>query len=298
VSGVFESSVVRDVGSRPAVALSIAGSDPSGGAGIQADLKTFHQHRVYGCAVPTLLTVQSTVIVQRVEVVPAELLAEQLDVLLSDLPPDAAKTGALGSAGNARVVAERFERTRVPLVVDTVRISKHETPLLANDARAVMLQRLLPCAALVTANAPEAAWLLGTEVENREQALAAAEKLRALGCAAVMIKGGHLIDDTATDVLVDAEGVLLLAAPRLQTRHTHGVGCALSAAICAHLARGVALREACARAKRWLTRAIEGAPGLGAGHGPIDHHAKVDDYPGGQDHGGRSRGKPQRRQRR
>jgi len=260
-----------------AVALSIAGSDPSGGAGIQADLKTFHQHRVYGCAVPTLLTVQSTVALSRVEVLPAALVAAQLDAVLADLPPAAAKTGALGSAGNARVVAERFEVLRVPLVVDTVRIAKHDAALLSDDARAVLIERLLPCATLVTANAPEAAWLLDMVVEQREQAVAAAERMRALGCAAVMIKGGHLadVDGTATDVLVDARGVMLLSSPRVVTRHTHGVGCALSAAICAHLARGVPLREACSQAKRWLTRAIRSAPGLGAGHGPIDHHAPL-----------------------
>lgn len=277
--GVVESSAVH------AVALSIAGSDPSGGAGIQADLKTFHQHRVYGCAVPTLLTVQSTTALRRVEVLAAELVAEQLDAVLEDLPPAAAKTGALGSAANARVVAERFERLRVPLVVDTVRIAKHEAALLTDDARSVLLERLLPCAALVTANAPEAGWLLGMVVEQREQAIDAAERLRALGCAAVMIKGGHLADATATDVLVDAAGVVLLSAPRVATRHTHGVGCALSAAICANLARGLPLRDACALAKRWLTRAIASAPGLGAGHGPIDHHAPLpaDDAKDGPD---------------
>lgn len=274
---MVESSAVRAVRPRPAIALSIAGSDPSGGAGIQADLKTFHQHRVYGCAVPTLLTVQSTVALRHVEVLSAELVAAQLDALLEDLPPAAAKTGALGSAANARVVAERFERSRVPLVVDTVRIAKHDRALLADDARAVLLERLLPCAALVTANAPEAAWLLDMVVERREQAVAAAQRLRALGCAAVMIKGGHLVDDTATDVLVDADGVALLSAPRLATRHTHGVGCALSAAVCANLARGMPMRAACEQAKRWLTRAIAGAPGLGAGHGPIDHHAVLDE---------------------
>ena len=269
--GVVESTAVR------AIALSIAGSDPSGGAGIQADLKTFHQHQVYGCAVPTLLTVQSTVALRRVEVLAAELVAEQLDALLGDLQPAAAKTGALGSAGNARVVAERFERLRVPLVVDTVRIAKHDASLLADDARAVLLERLLPCAALVTANAPEAAWLLDMVVDQPEHALVAAERLRALGCVAVMIKGGHLadVDGSATDVLVDSAGVVLLSSPRVATRHTHGVGCALSAAICANLARGLPLRAACAQAKRWLAQAITSAPGLGAGHGPIDHHAPL-----------------------
>ena len=269
---MVESGTVR------AVALSIAGSDPSGGAGIQADLKTFHQHQVYGCAVPTLLTVQSTVALRRVEVLPAELVAEQLDAVLEDLPPKAAKTGALGSAGNARVVAERFEQLRsIPLVVDTVRIAKHHAALLSDDARKVLLERLLPCSALVTANAPEAAWLLDMKVEQRDHAIAAAERLRARGCAAVMIKGGHLedIDGYATDVLVDAGGVMLVSSPRVQTRHTHGVGCALSAAICANLARGLTLREACVQAKRWLAHAIANAPGLGAGNGPIDLHAAI-----------------------
>jgi hydroxymethylpyrimidine/phosphomethylpyrimidine kinase len=280
---VVDSSAVRALRPRPAVALTIAGSDPSGGAGIQADLKTFHRHGVYGTAVPTLLTVQSTVALRRVEVLGPDLVAEQLAALFEDLPPAAAKTGALGSAANVRVIAERFERARIPLVVDTVRIAKHDAALLADDARDVLLSRLLPCAALVTANAHEAAWLLDMQVERRDQAVAAAERLRALGCAAVMIKGGHLADDTATDVLVDAAGVTLLEAPRLPTRHTHGVGCALSAAVCANLASGLALRDACARAKRWLSRAIAGAPGLGSGQGPIDHHAALDDDVAGSD---------------
>lgn len=254
-----------------AVALSIAGSDPSGGAGIQADLKTFARHEVYGCAVPTLLTVQNTTRVSAVSVLPAALVAAQLDAVLEDIAPHAAKTGALGDADIVDVVAARFAGTRVPLVVDPVRIAKHAASLLADDARDALLARLLPVTTLLTANADEAAWLSGLPVGDHEQALRAAHALRERGAAAVMVKGGHLPGSECLDLLLHGGGVCELRAPRITTRHLHGVGCSLSAAIAANLALGMALVPACERAKRWLSAAIAHSPGVGHGAGAIDH---------------------------
>lgn len=260
-----------------AVALSVAGLDPSGGAGIAADLKTFHQHGVCGCAVLTLLTVQNTMTLCRSEVMPATLVAEQLDCLLEDITPGAVKTGALGTAAIVEAVASRLRQTQVPLVVDPVRIAKHGAVLLDEAARRSMLDRLLPHAALVTVNAPEAAWLVDRSVRNHEEAFAAAERLCQLGVRAVLVKGGHLAGDTALDLLL-VDGVThRLEAPRLPARHTHGVGCTLSAAITANLALGLPLPTACKRAKRWLTSAIASAPGIGRGIAGVNHLAPLPD---------------------
>jgi hydroxymethylpyrimidine/phosphomethylpyrimidine kinase len=260
-----------------AIALTIAGSDPSGGAGIAADLKTFHQHGVYGCAVVSLLTAQNTRSVRRVEPVSAAFVAEQLDVLFEDIVPAAAKTGALGSAEIVGAVASRLRDARVPFVVDPVRIAKHDgAELLDARARSALLDALLPHAQLVTANAHEAAWLSECKVEDVQQASQAAERLQQLGARAVMIKGGHLATEDAIDVLRLSDGsVHLLRAPRIASRHTHGVGCTLSAAITANLALGLPLLAACERAKRWLSAAIAQAPGVGHGMGAVDHLAAL-----------------------
>jgi hydroxymethylpyrimidine/phosphomethylpyrimidine kinase len=261
------------------VALTVAGSDPSGGAGIQADLKTFHQHGVYGASVVTLLTVQNTRRVSRIELVPAELVGEQLDAVLEDLPVAAAKTGALGSAEIVLAVASRFAAARIPLVVDPVRIAKHDgAALLAHQARSALLDRLLPLAALVTANADEAAWLSERSVRDVGEARVAAEQLCARGVPAVLVKGGHLEGDEAIDTLCIGGELHALRAPRLAQRHTHGVGCALAAAITANLALGLPLIEACERAKRWVHAAIAGAPGVGQGTGAIDHFAQLPEF--------------------
>jgi hydroxymethylpyrimidine/phosphomethylpyrimidine kinase len=260
-----------------AVALTVAGSDPSGGAGIAADLKTFHQHGVYGCAVVSLLTVQNTTALRRVEILPAALVAEQLDALLEDITPGAAKTGALGSAAVVDAVATRLRAARIPLVVDPVRVAKHAATLLDDGARSVLIDRLLPAAELLTANAPEAAWLTELPVRDEGEALAAAERLCHLGARAVLLKGGHLPGDEAVDLLLVGGAVHRLRAPRLRALHTHGVGCALSAAITANLALGLPLLSACERAKRWLTLAIASAPGVGRGIGAVDHFAPLPD---------------------
>jgi len=255
------------------VALTIAGSDPSGGAGLQADLKTFHQHQVYGASVVTLLTVQNTTRVSRVEVMDPALVLEQLTAVTEDLPVKAAKTGALGSAPMVRAIAEAAEGFSFPLVVDPVMISKHGAPLLDDAAREAM-GPLLARATLVTPNAPEAAALAGRPVDSLEDARAAAEALAEFGCS-VLLKGGHL-EGAAIDLLLHEGRIHELRAERIATEHTHGTGCTYAAAIVARLARGDALVDAVRGAKEWLTRAIANAPGLGAGHGPVDHLAPLE----------------------
>jgi len=254
------------------VALTIAGSDPSGGAGIQADLKTFHQFGVYGEAVITLITVQNSLRVDRVEILSPELVIEQLRAVLEDIPPVAIKTGALGNAAVVRAIArEAFD---APLVVDPVMISKHGAPLIADDARRALIDELLPRAMLLTPNLPEAESLSGMPVTDIESMKRAAEKLVSMGARNVLIKGGHL-EGKAVDVLLADGKFHELRAERIPTRHTHGTGCTYSAAITAELAKGAALTHAVARAKRYITEAILTNPGLGAGSGPVNHHARI-----------------------
>lgn len=255
-------------------ALTIAGSDPSGGAGIQADLKTFHQFGVYGEAVITLLTVQNTMRVDRVECLPAELVLEQIRAVIEDIRPAAAKTGALGSREIVEAVAEAAAGFDFPLVVDPVLISKHGAPLVAGEAREALVTRLIPRACLLTPNLHEASSLAGLEIHDVDGMRRAAERLCAMGARAVLVKGGHL-PDRATDVLL-ADGKLYeFPAPHITTPHTHGTGCTYSAAITAALAQGMALPEAVAVAKAYITEAIRSSPGLGRGAGPVNHHARV-----------------------
>lgn len=247
------------------VALTIAGSDPSGGAGIQADLKTFHQFCVYGEAVIALLTVQNTRSVDAVELVDPQFVGRQLDAVLADIPPSAVKTGALGSAEIVEAVADRVLPN---LVVDPVMISKHGAALIGEEAKAALVRHLLPKALLVTPNLPEAATLCGRADRPREMAL----RIRDLGPRAVLIKGGHALDH-ANDLILDGDGFHELPAFRIDTRHTHGTGCSYSAAITALLAKGTPLLESVARAKAWVHEAIRTNPGLGGGSGPVNHHA-------------------------
>ncbi|MFH1857298.1 MAG: bifunctional hydroxymethylpyrimidine kinase/phosphomethylpyrimidine kinase [Candidatus Omnitrophota bacterium] len=254
------------------VALTIAGSDPSGGAGIQADLKTFHQFGVYGMSVVTLLTVQNTQHLRRAKILEASFVLEQLDALLDDFSPNAAKTGALGSAEIVEAVAERAKHFRFPLVVDPVMVSKHGVRLMEPAAEVLLAQRLLPQAALVTPNIQEAEVLSKRKIEDDASLLDAAKAILQLGVKAVLIKGGHRQDD-ATDFLCTPEGVQQFAAARLETPHTHGTGCTYSAAITAVLSQGKALADAVSTAKRYVTEAIATAPKLGRGQGPVNHHA-------------------------
>lgn len=254
------------------VALTIAGSDASGGAGIQADLKTFHQFGVYGEAVIALITVQNTRGLQRVECIDPELVAEQIRAVIGDIPPQAAKTGALGNRAIVEAVAALSKDFSFPLVIDPVLVSKHGAALLAADALEALKTFLLPHAFLLTPNLEEASLLTGSEVRDVAGMRQAAEKLTRLGPQAVLVKGGHLRGDPI-DILFYQGEWTEFASPRIETRHTHGTGCTFSAAITAALASGSDLREAIARAKHYITEAIRNNPGLGSGSGPLDHHA-------------------------
>ena len=255
------------------VALSIAGSDPSGGAGLQADLKTFHRFGVYGEAVVTLITVQNTRGVSRVDVLAPDLVREQIHAVVTDIPPCAAKTGALGNQAVLEAVAEMAASFQFPLVVDPVMISKHGASLMDEAARRLFVANMLPRAFLLTPNLDEADALFGHPVRSTQAMLEAAFALIGMGARNVLIKGGHL-EGAASDVLVEQDGaVTWLHADRIPTPHTHGTGCTYSAAITAELAKGVALREAVHLAKAFVTRAIRTNPGLGGGSGPLNHHA-------------------------
>ena len=254
------------------VALTIAGSDPIGGAGIQADLKTFHQFGVYGEAVIVLLTVQNTVRMERVDCIPVELVMAQLRAVLEDIPPQAAKTGALGNREIVEAIAEAAAEFRFPLVVDPVMVSKHGQALISPEAVAAVRERLLPRAALICPNLAEAEELTGTPVRSVEDMRTAAKRICDMGAKAALVKGGHL-KDSAVDVLFDGMEWREFTAPHFDTPHTHGTGCTLSAGITAELARGASLHGAVARAKTFITQAIRSNPGLGHGAGPLNYHA-------------------------
>lgn len=256
------------------VALSIAGSDPSGGAGIQADIKTFHQFGVYGMAAITALTAQNTVGVSGVHVVPPEFLRQQLEALAADLPPDAIKTGMLADAALATVSADCVAAFGWrPLVVDPVMIATSGDRLLSIDAERVIRDRLLPLATLVTPNLDEASLLTGLEVRDEAQMERAGTVLLDLGAAAVLMKGGHLAGDAIVDLLITPDGTRRFSHERIGTTSTHGTGCTLSAAITAGLASGRPLEGAVEAALEYVVRAIGSAPKLGAGHGPLNHQA-------------------------
>jgi hydroxymethylpyrimidine/phosphomethylpyrimidine kinase len=256
------------------VALTIAGSDPSGGAGVQADLKTFHQFGVYGEAVLTLLTVQNTQRVSRVEALSADLVREQIEAVLSDIPPQAAKTGALGSVEVIRTVTGLAKTFAFPLIVDPVMISKHGARLMQPEAEKALRDELLPNAFLLTPNIPEAEALTGMNIRHEEDMVRAGERLLGFGCRTVLVKGGHK-EGEPTDVLIGPDLVERLPGKRIATCHTHGTGCTYSAAITACLACGDELLSAVKRAKQFVQSAIETAPQLGRGRGPLNHFAGI-----------------------
>lgn len=258
----------------PPIALTIAGSDPSGGAGLQADLKTFHRFGVYGTSVVTLITAQNTRGVTRVDLLDPAVVAAQLAAVLDDVPPAAAKSGAIGSAALIEVVAAALAaRPRFPLVLDPVMISKHGHRLIEDDAVAALTARLLPLAAVVTPNWYEAAALSGRAVRDAATARDAALALRDRGARAVLVKGGAGADGLSADLLL-ADGLELeLPALRLATSATHGTGCTFAAALAANLALGHGLAGAAQRAKAFVHHAIATAPGIGGGCGPVNHWA-------------------------
>jgi len=257
-------------GARPPVALTIAGSDPSGGAGIQADLKTFHQFGVYGTAVLTALTVQNTRGVRAVHAVAPEFVVAQLDAVTDDLPIAAAKIGLVPTPAVAAALATRLERAALPnLVLDPVLVAGSGDALGA-EGTAAALRALLPHAALVTPNLAEAAALTGRAVHDVDDMTSAGRALVELGSAAALVKGGHL-PGPPIDVLVTGEAVHRLQGERIPLSRTHGTGCTLSAAIVAGLASGLGLRAAVERAARYVRAALAAAPALGGGARPLDH---------------------------
>jgi hydroxymethylpyrimidine/phosphomethylpyrimidine kinase len=254
------------------IALTIAGSDSGGGAGIQADLKTFQQFGVFGTSVLVALTAQNTRGVQAVETVPETMIAAQLAALAEDLPPAALKTGMLADTATVRLVAKAIrENAWTPLVVDPVMVSTSGQRLLTLEAEEVMRESLLPLAALVTPNLDEAAILTGRAVHDVSSMERAGETLLSFGAGAALVKGGHLADAQLTDVLVTSAGVRHYTHPRLETTSTHGTGCTLSAAVTAGLALGRELEESVEDALDYVHRAIAAAPTLGGGHGPLNH---------------------------
>jgi hydroxymethylpyrimidine/phosphomethylpyrimidine kinase len=254
------------------IALTIAGSDPGGGAGIQADLKTFQQFGVFGTSVIVALTAQNTRGVSAVEAVSEAMVSAQLAALAEDLPPDALKTGMLAEAGLARLVARAVRESGWgPLVVDPVMVSTSGHRLLSTEAEEVVRDSLLPLAALVTPNLDEAALLTGRAVYDVASMEEAARTLVRFGAGAALVKGGHLGGDEVTDVLLAPAGVRYYRRPRLVTTSTHGTGCTLSAAVTAGLALGRPLERAVEDALDYVHRAIAAAPGLGTGYGPLDH---------------------------
>ncbi|MCS6924424.1 MAG: bifunctional hydroxymethylpyrimidine kinase/phosphomethylpyrimidine kinase [Candidatus Binatia bacterium] len=256
-----------------AKALTIAGSDSGGGAGIQADLKTFMALGVYGTSVLTAVTAQNTLGVQAVVELPPECVAQQFDSVLTDIGADAAKTGMLASAPLVQVVSQKVQQYGVRrLVVDPVMVAKGGHPLLREEARQALVELLLPLALVVTPNLYEASLLAGMEVRDRTSMEEAARRIRTLGPVYVVVKGGHLQAE-ACDLLFDGQTFRSYSAPKLDTVCTHGAGCSFSAAIAAGLARGQGVEEAVATAKTFVTRAIAAGFPIGQGHAPLNHRA-------------------------
>jgi len=260
-----------------AIALTIAGSDSSGGAGIQADLKTFAALRVYGASVITALTAQNTRGVQAIHDVPADFVAAQIDSVFSDLAVGAVKIGMLSRPETIRAVAESLRRhaTGIPVVLDPVMVATSGDRLISQEAVETLRSELMPLVTVITPNLPEAATLLDEgEAGHENEAVAQGRRLLARGARAVLIKGGHGEGRESVDHLIAADGTLRrFAAPRIETRNNHGTGCTLSAAVAAGLARGQGLAEAVGGAKTYVTAAIRAADTVpvGHGHGPLHH---------------------------
>ncbi|MSQ26276.1 MAG: bifunctional hydroxymethylpyrimidine kinase/phosphomethylpyrimidine kinase [Dehalococcoidia bacterium] len=258
-------------------ALTIAGSDSGGGAGVQADLKTFMAFGVHGMSAVTAVTAQNTLGVQAAQELPVGLIEQQIRSVTSDIGVDAVKTGMLSSTAIVAAVGALVRELRLTrLVVDPVMMAKGGHPLLAEDARQAVLDQLLPQAMVATPNLPEAEALTGMQVRSVQEMRAAAVLLHERGARWVVVKGGHLrAEEDAVDVVYDGREFTELRAPRTPTRNTHGTGCTFSAAICAGLAKGYPPLNAIRLAKEYVTQAIATGPRLGQGHGPVNHLAGV-----------------------
>ena len=251
--------------------LIIAGSDSGGGAGIQADIKTVTMLGGYAATAITAVTVQNTLGVSAVHPIPTDIVVAQARAVLDDIGADVVKTGMLGSAEIVEAVADLLAAAGVPAVIDPVMIAKGGAALLADSALETVRARLVPLAAVLTPNAPEAAALTGLPVETTGDLRRAADALLAMGARAVLMKGGHVPGETVTDLLITPAGETSFSGPRIETRHTHGTGCTLASAVAAGLAQGQPLETAVAHAWAYVAEAIRRAPGFGAGAGPLDH---------------------------
>lgn len=256
-------------------ALTIAGSDSGGGAGIQADLKTFQELGVYGMSVLTALTAQNTQGVHGVYAIPPEFIAQQIDAVLTDIGCDAVKTGMLFDSNIIEMVAHKLKEHNVRnYVLDPVMIAKGGAPLLLQEAVEAVKEHLLPLATVVTPNLPEAEVLTGMkEIKTREQMEEAARMLHDWGAQNIVVKGGHSEEEVATDLLYDGREFIELSSVRFHTQHTHGTGCTFAAAIASGLASGKTVHTAVEQAKRFITAAIGNPLGIGHGHGPTNHWA-------------------------
>jgi hydroxymethylpyrimidine/phosphomethylpyrimidine kinase len=251
--------------------LIIAGSDSGGGAGIQADIKTVTALGGYAATAITAVTVQNTLGVSGVHPIPLDVIEAQARAVLGDIGADAIKTGMLGDAATVELAARLIAEAGVAAVVDPVMVAKGGASLLAADAVAAVRERLVPAAALLTPNAPEAEALTGLPVADLEGQRRAGAALLGLGANAVLMKGGHVAGPRVVDVLLTADGETLFEGERIETRHTHGTGCTLASACAAGIAQGLPLPQAVARAWDYVHQAMLRAPGLGGGHGPLDH---------------------------
>ncbi len=258
--------------------LVIAGSDSGGGAGIQADIKTITALDAFAATAITALTAQNTLGVHGVMPVPPDFIRQQIDVVMSDIGADVIKIGMLGDAVTIEAVCDALAAYApgVPVVLDPVMVAKGGHALLAAEAVDVLRRRLLPMAAVITPNLPEAEALTGQAIATEAEMRTAAAALLGLGAPAVLLKGGHLASETVTDLLVTRAGMQAFAAPRIPTRHTHGTGCTTASAVAAGLAQGMSLRDAVVRARAYVRAAIQSAPGLGKGHGPLNHAVTID----------------------
>jgi len=258
----------------PPIALTIAGSDSGGGAGIQADLKTFQAFGVFGTSAITAVTAQNTLGVQAIHPIPLDIVREQIASVAHDLPPSSIKSGMLANAELVQTVAEAIQAHELEnYVLDPVMVATSGDPLLAPDAEEALVADLIPLATLVTPNLHEARILTGLPVDSLEGMRLASRAFLEMGAGSVLVKGGHLEEGEVVDLFWDGTRELTWRRARLDTPHTHGTGCTLSAAAAAGLAQGFSLPEAVDHAVDFVVRAIGTAPGLGQGHGPVNHFA-------------------------
>lgn len=257
--------------SQVACALTIAGTDPTGGAGVQADLKTFQELQTYGMSVITSVVAQNTTGVQAVHHVPLEIIEAQLDSVFTDMPVHAFKTGMIANIEMMEIIYQQISTKNIPYVIDPVMVATSGDVLISEAAREYLREQLLPLCTVVTPNIPEASYLTGLQIESIDDMKLAAETIvRQFGAKSALITGGHLPNE-ATDVFFNGEDFFILHEHKIATKNTHGTGCTYSAAITAYLSHGLSLQEAVKKAKRFVTKAIANAFPLGAGNGPTNH---------------------------